>query len=41
MLVCQSCLQQYGITDQVAAGTVGGMVDIVAALMEAETVVTV
>ncbi len=41
MLVCRSCLQQYGLMDQVAVGTVGGMVDIVAALMRAETVVTV
>lgn len=41
MLVCQSCLQQYGLVDQVAVGTVGGMNDIVAAIMGAESVVTV
>lgn len=41
MLVCQSCLQQYGLTGQVAVGTVGGMNDIVATIMAADTVVTV
>ncbi len=41
MLVCQSCVQQYGMTDQVAVGSVGSMADIVAAIMDADTVVTV
>jgi intracellular sulfur oxidation DsrE/DsrF family protein len=41
MLVCQSCLPQYGLADQVAVGTMGSMVDIVATVMGADTVVTV
>jgi hypothetical protein len=40
-LVCQSCLQHYGLTDQVAVGTVGGRNDILATIMAADTVVTV
>lgn len=41
MLVCQSCLQQYGLGDQVAVGTVSSMADIVAAVMAADAVLTV
>jgi hypothetical protein len=41
MLVCQSCLGQYGLTNQVAVGTFGGTVEIVAAMLDAEKVVTV
>jgi sulfur relay (sulfurtransferase) complex TusBCD TusD component (DsrE family) len=41
MLVCQSCLQQSGLADQVAVGTVGGMNDVVTTIMAADTVVTV
>lgn len=41
MLACQSCLQQYGLMDEVAVGTIGTMVDIVAAVMSADKVVTI
>ena len=41
MLLCQSCLQHFGLTDKVAVGVVGGMKDIVALINEADKVVTV
>jgi hypothetical protein len=41
MVICQSCLQQYSLADQVVVGTVGGMVDIVAEMMSADNVVTI
>ena len=41
LLVCQTCLVQYGLMDKVAVGTVGGMTDIVAAMMSADKVITI
>lgn len=41
MVACQTCLQHYGLQDQVAVGTVGGMPDIMALLSEADKVITV
>ena len=41
LLVCQSCLQQYALTDRVAVGEVGGMPDIVAAMAQAGKVITI
>jgi len=41
LLLCQSCLQKFGLMDRVAAGTIGSMKDIVALMSEADKVVTV
>lgn len=41
IVLCQSCLLHFGLHDQVAVGTVGGMKDIVALMNEADKVVTV
>ena len=41
LIVCQSCVHQYGLEDRVAVGRVGGMPDIVAAVTNADSVVTV
>ena len=39
ILVCRTCLDFYGLEDQVAVGTVGNMGGIVAALFEADSVI--
>jgi hypothetical protein len=41
LVVCKTCLDFYGVADQVRAGVVGGMGDIVAAQVMAKKVVTV
>ena len=41
LLICQSCLERYGLRDSVAVGEVGGMNDIVALLARADSVVTI
>ncbi len=40
LIVCQTCLQYYGLTEKVAAGVVGGMNDIVHAQWTAGKVIT-
>ena len=41
LLVCTTCLEFYGLKDQVRAGTACGMPDILNAQMEAAKVITV
>ncbi len=40
ILVCQSCLQHYGILERVVVGKVAGMPDIVQVMAEADKVIT-
>jgi sulfur relay (sulfurtransferase) complex TusBCD TusD component (DsrE family) len=40
LVICKTCLDTYGLTDQVAVGVVGGMGDIIAAQWKAEKIVT-
>jgi len=40
LTVCNTCLNFYGLTEQVAIGHKGTMVDIVAAQMRADKVIT-
>ena len=40
LIVCKTCLDYLGITDQVRVGYVGGMADILDAQMRAEKVIT-
>ena len=40
LVVCKTCLDYLGLTDQVRVGIVGGMTDIIAAMWEADSVVT-
>lgn len=39
ILVCRTCASYYGIEERIAAGTIGTMADIVAALFEADSVI--
>ena len=41
LILCRTCLDYFGLADKVAAGTVKGMPDILAALREAAKVVSV
>jgi len=41
MVSCRTCLEHFALTSQVAVGEIGGMNDIVALLVEADSVVTV
>jgi intracellular sulfur oxidation DsrE/DsrF family protein len=40
LVLCSTCLETFGLRDQVAVGIVGGMGDIITALMNAENAVT-
>jgi hypothetical protein len=40
LVVCTTCLKHYDLFDKVAAGTVGGMGDILAAQLSAKKVIT-
>ena len=40
LIVCSTCLEYFGLTDQVRVGKVGGMFGILAALQQAEKVVS-
>ncbi len=40
LLVCQTCLRYFGLTDHVQVGIVGGMTDIITAQWKADKVVT-
>jgi hypothetical protein len=41
LVLCSTCLETFGLTDQVAVGVVGGMGDIITALVNADNAVTV
>lgn len=41
LIVCLTCLNYFGLTDHVQVGIVGGMPDILAALAQAEKVMSV
>jgi sulfur relay (sulfurtransferase) complex TusBCD TusD component (DsrE family) len=41
LVICQTCLDYYGLRDKVHVGTVGGMGDIVAAMASADKVISV
>jgi sulfur relay (sulfurtransferase) complex TusBCD TusD component (DsrE family) len=41
IILCQTCLDFYGLKDKVKVGIVGGMGDIMTAMWQADTVVTV
>ena len=41
LITCQTCLDYYGLTDRLAVGQMGGMVDIVTLMTDADRVVTV
>jgi predicted peroxiredoxin len=41
LVVCQTCLNFYGMADQVQVGIVGGMADIIDAQWRAEKVITI
>lgn len=41
LIVCQTCLVHYGLTDRLRAGIVGGMADILAAQAKAAAVVSI
>ncbi len=41
LVLCSTCLETFGLKDQVAVGVVGGMGDIITAMMNADNAVTV
>jgi intracellular sulfur oxidation DsrE/DsrF family protein len=41
LIVCQTCLNYFGLADQVRVGIIGGMADIVTAMWSADSVITV
>jgi sulfur relay (sulfurtransferase) complex TusBCD TusD component (DsrE family) len=41
IILCQTCLNSFGLTDQVRVGIVGGMGDIISAMWQADKVVMV
>ncbi|MGE5122987.1 MAG: DsrE family protein [Acidobacteriaceae bacterium] len=41
LILCQTCLDTFGLTKQVEVGIVGGMGDIITAMWQAEKVLTV
>jgi intracellular sulfur oxidation DsrE/DsrF family protein len=41
LIICQTCLDFFGLRDKVHVGVIGGMGDIVAAMYSAEKVVSV
>jgi peroxiredoxin family protein len=41
LIACGTCLDYFGLKDQVAVGEVGGMAAILEAMMEAEKVVSI
>ncbi len=40
LVLCSTCLDTFGLRDQVAVGIVGGMGDIIAAMTRADSVIT-
>ena len=41
IIICQTCLERYGLLDKVAVGEVGNMAEISKVLLEADLVITV
>lgn len=41
LVLCQTCLDYFGLRDKVQVGIVGGMADIMTAIWQADSVVTV
>ena len=41
LVICQTCLDYFGLREQVRVGTVGGMGDIIAAMSSADKVISV
>ncbi len=39
LVICQTCLETFGLADQVRLGIVGGMADIITAMWGADTVI--
>jgi hypothetical protein len=40
IVLCSTCLETFGLADQVAVGIVGGMGDIITAMLNAENTIT-
>lgn len=40
LILCSTCLDAFGLRDQIAVGIIGGMGDIVAAMSRADSVIT-
>jgi len=41
LIICSTCLEYYGLTEQVRVGIVGGMTDIIEAQTKAEKVISI
>jgi len=41
LILCQTCLKYFDLTDQVRVGIIGGMSDIITAMWQADSVITV
>ena len=41
LILCQTCLNHYGLADKVQVGIVGGLTDIIAAQWKADKVITI
>jgi hypothetical protein len=41
LILCQTCLNTFQLADQVRVGVVGGMADIISAMWQADSVITV
>jgi hypothetical protein len=41
LVLCSTCLDRFGLTDQVAVGVIGGMGDIITAITQADNAITV
>ena len=40
LVLCSTCLDRFGLTDQVAVGVIGGMGDIITAITQADNAIT-
>lgn len=40
IIACSTCLEHFGLTDQVRVGKIGGMPDILAAMQQADKVIS-
>ena len=40
MVLCSTCLERFGLTDQVAVGVIGGMGDIITATIQSDNAIT-
>ena len=41
LVLCQTCLNTFGLEEKVKVGTIGGMGDIISAMWQADSVITV